>query len=468
MVQSSTTKHNPGGLSSISEWFQLNTSPITKSEPAPASSGGSSSRHPPSSVGGGKLEIDGKPSFLDGRDQGDKEQSSVATSTGGRRHADDDTTIARTSTTEEPEELTHLDWRMNAKTSLSDWTIVVSTSSRQVKYYHVHRSIIMLPSKYFRKLFKRHRRAPEAGRSDFHLNEAAANAFPEFLDYVYHLSHPTSIITRENVVPLYYLSRIFIVDRFRWETRQFWETDMSVGTIAEYYRQAIVFEEEPLLNKVLNACLDDSAILGGLNIDAEILQVANPRLMLHLVKHAGKDKKKSEHLSRLVAKFCQLHPDNVVDIGTFAGLTMPLSAIAMDVACQLLIHEHKHFKETNSKHQESCLSSLQKCCIHALATHWAELDVDKVEFQKMLGSQSPLFLGELFQKTIMAVKGLLIEESADDEDVDNTVPASPLPVTERPSYEPAAGAPFVDDVFCAIKEESSKETVSSTVPPAVE
>jgi hypothetical protein len=195
--------------------------------------------------------------------------------------------------------------------------------------------------------------------------------------------------------------------------------------------------------------------------------------LLHLVKHAGKNKTKSEHLSRLVAKFCLLHPDNVVDIGTFAGLTMPLSAVAMDVACQLLIQEHGHFKAHNSQHQESCLSSLQKCCIVALALHWSELDVGTADFQKMLGSQSPLFLGELFQKTIMAVKGLLVADESDDVDdagsadgfVVNNGSAALLPVAEAPPL------PFVvDDVFCAIKEEASKDldiSVSS-LPPAAE
>lgn len=398
MVHSSVLKN--GGLGSISEWFQLNTEGVKDTPPTTVPTEGKHSHE------------------VATRD--DHEQTSVATS----HRVDDDTTINRTSTSEEPEELTHLDWRMNAKKSLSDWTIVITTPSRITKYYHVHRSIIMLPCKYFCKLFKKYRRLPD-GRSDFNLDDKAANAFPEFLDYIYHLNNEADLITRDNVVPLYYLSRIFMVDRLRWETRQFWETDMSIVTIANYYRLAIVFEEEPLLDRVLKACLDDPSILAGLECEADILSVANPRLLLHLVKNAGSDKENSEHLSRLVAKFCALHPDQV-DVNTFTALTVPLSAISVEVACKLLIQENGKFKGPKES-----LTSLQKCCISALAKHWSKLDVKTAEFQKMLSTQSPLFLAELFQKTIMAVQGL----STDDE------------------VEPSQG---VDEVFCSQVTESKE------------
>lgn len=371
--------HPKNGLTSISEWF-LNPTPekVDRVPSLPAEASGN--------VVNGPLVLDGA--------------ASVAAS----KRDDDETAIIRTSTSEEPDEPTFLDWRMNPKNSLADWTVVITTPGRtSAKYYHIHRNIVMLPSRYFRKLFKKQRRT--GGRSDFHLPEEAAEVFPEFLDYLYRLGHES--FNRKNSVPLYYLSRIFTVERLRWETRKFWESDMTVATIAHYYQAAITFEEETLMTKVLQACVDED-ILSRMDEDSAFLKNKNPRMMMYLATKA--DPKHSEHLSKLIAQYCVLHLGKV-DSQIFSHLTRPLTAISLDAACTLLIHERGYYAKNTG------ITELQMLCIQTLAKNWAELDVTSKTFETMLGMQGHEFLAELFQQTTLAAQGrpVKVQESAPTE-----------------------------------------------------
>ena len=369
-------KVETNSLSTISEWFLTSaTETVEKVSTVPASS----------NVIEGTLTLDGA--------------ASVATKQG---REDDETALLRTSTSEEPDEPNLLDWRMNPKTSLADWTVVITTPGRTAaKYYHVHRNIIMLPSRYFRKLFKKQRKT--GGRSDFHLPDAAAAVFPDFLDYLYRLGCET--FTRNNSVPLYYLSRIFNVDRLRWETRKFWEKDMSARTIAHYYESAILFEEESLMAVVLEACADEQ-VLSSLDCESDVLSNENPRMMLYLVENS--DAKHSEKLSMLIAKFCMLHQE-AIDKNVFLNLTKPLSSVSLEAACTLLIQER-------SFSQPSGVTQLQKSCIRTLSQNWAALDVTEPTFKDMLTLQGPLFLAELYRRTTLAAQGRAHEEFEDGEE----------------------------------------------------
>lgn len=307
------------------------------------------------------------------------------------------------SDTEQPSPPARMDWRTDPAESLSDWTIevvsVVGSGDETVdsKHYHVHKSILILESEYFRSFFGQYPQAttadegsPSATRLELH--EKAARFFPELLDYMYGL--PLKFDS-ENSTVFHFFGHYFGMRRLRWEAKSFWSNDMSHETVAAYYQDAIVFGDPKVMKAVEEACCQE-AILLRFEPDSPILQVPDPQLWLYLVEHTSP--RHSEHLSRLVASFCSEHE---VDPETFVELTAPehLPKVAFSVTLILLDLERTIINE-----DDTSLSSLQDRCIAALERRWSEIEVDKEEFSDFLSQQSHAFLAELFKRTMSAAQ----------------------------------------------------------------
>jgi hypothetical protein len=94
-----------------------------------------------------------------------------------------------------------LDWRLDASENLSDWTIEIThqtpseqdeaTSISKTETYHVHMNILAVGSRrseYFARLFLsagENFAESKSKTSKIKLEEIAANAFPQMLDYLY-------------------------------------------------------------------------------------------------------------------------------------------------------------------------------------------------------------------------------------------------------------------------------------------
>jgi len=107
------------------------------------------------------------------------------------------------STSDEEEEEVRLDWRMEPKETLSDWTIEVVVDKKTHSTYHTHRVTLSLGSKkseYFERLFQSENFVEQKTRtSRIELDELAAQAFPVMLDFMYSLwDDSKSPITHEN------------------------------------------------------------------------------------------------------------------------------------------------------------------------------------------------------------------------------------------------------------------------------
>lgn len=308
----------------------------------------------------------------------------------------------------EPSLPARLDWRTDPDKSLSDWTIeVVSVASSndettQSSHYHVHKSMLILESEYFQSFFGQYPHAttsdeysPSATRLELH--EKAARFFPELLDYMYGKDLK---LTSESATVFHFFGHYFGMRRLRWEAKQFWQTDMTHSTVATYYQDAIVFGDPKVMSAVQHACCKD-AILLRFKPDSPILQVPDARLWLYLVEHTAP--RHSEHLSRLVASFCSEHK---VDAETFAQLTAPehMPVIAFSVTLILLDLERSIIGGSNEDDMAAQLSSLQHRCIKALEYRWSEMEVVKKEFSDFLSQQSPVFLAELFKRTLAAAQ----------------------------------------------------------------
>ena len=316
------------------------------------------------------------------------------------------------SDTEPPASPVRMDWRTDPGHSLSDWTIEVVVASedaileRTTKHYHVHRSILILESAYFRNFFAENPNAttmmmtvPTAEDEDdspsmtqIELHEKAARFFPDLLDYMYGQALQ---FTTENAAVFHFFGNYFGMRRLRWDAKSVWQKDMSAATVATYYRDSIVFGDSKVLMAVQQACCRDDILL-SFQSDSDILKVPDPRLLVYVVRHT--DPRHSEHLSGLVASFCSEHK---VDSETFVDLTCPehLPKIAFSVTLILLDLERTILLVDND-HNTALLSSLQDRCIAALEQRWFDMELDQEDFATFLSQQSPSFVAELFQRTL--------------------------------------------------------------------
>ena len=270
---------------------------------------------------------------------------------------------------------------MEPAKSFADWTILVKSSSGS-EFYHVHRNMLLSCEVFSKSVHQ----LPPGGNSTLKLPDEAAQFFPDFLDYNYRI--PVEIHSG-NAVPLYSLSRTMGFSRLCWETRKFWEEDMSLENMDYYYRSALIYEEEKLMIAVKDACLEDNVLL-GITEESPILSVCSPDLLQYMVKNVGQEYGK--HLSKLVASFCAKQG---VDAAVFKQLTASLGTVDFAVAPALLTAASKF--QSNG----SVITPFQRICIEALAHHWDEVDVDSPSFSAMLACQSPEFIAELYKQSIV-------------------------------------------------------------------
>jgi BTB/POZ domain len=297
------------------------------------------------------------------------------------------------SDSEPPQTLSVLDWRMDPNDSFADWTMEIAIQGQPergvVQKYHVHRSMLMVASPWFRELFGRHgHRAPS---SLFDFPTKAVDAFEEFLDYVYQLEDLK--LTTANATALYYLGRAFGVERLRWEAKQFWLGDISFETAATYYADAIVFEEESLALAVRKTCADDAVFL-RITKDSDILDVADIPLMMYLVESKG-TAEHSIHMSELVAFFCFLHGIDYTD-DSFVKLTSKLPEISFEAASTFLALENPRYEQD--------MSALQKRCAQAIAKDWKKFDMSSESWNSCFQNVSPALLVEILHGALVAAQ----------------------------------------------------------------
>lgn len=298
-----------------------------------------------------------------------------------------------------------LNWRMEPSKTFPDWTIVVQAPGTEKEEYPIHRSM-MLASEAFSRLVSA--QAP-GGCTVLHVTDEAAELFPDFLDYNYHVP---VVVSPANAVPLYYLSRVMGLTRLRWEARRVWEDDLCLDNLDYYYDAALVYGEDCLLKAVKDKCIDES-ILEGITVDSKVLSVSSPCLLEHMVNALGEVH--GDHLSILVSSFLDQH-SATIDAATFHNLTGPLATIAWD-AVPILLEMYRSLGATAATPGATGneLSNFEWKCITALASCWDGIDL--ASFASTLSAQSPAFLTELYIRSMHQAQEDIGVEATEDEEL---------------------------------------------------
>lgn len=265
----------------------------------------------------------------------------------------------------------------------------------------MHKSTLAAESEYFRTLFENDRTGAFAesktATSTIELVAEGADAFPDFLDYMYRPSEPK--LTTENATAIHHFGEYFQMKRLRLLANKFWKEDFaeiplwSSFAISTCYKHAGVFNNAEIMTAVKNKCCE-YCVFPVLATIAII--VPDPQLWLYLLRMG----KGTEIFSLIIGKYCKWH-DVEADLLTQLTDEKFLPTIHFDAAIILAETERMLMKDAMAA---ANLSSLQLRCINALANGWDRVDTRGTAFCTFLSHQSHAFVSELHKASLESAR----------------------------------------------------------------
>lgn len=303
---------------------------------------------------------------------------------------------------ESDEESEHkLSWRLDPDESLSDWTVIIESEiSSESKEYHVHKNILAVgpcKSEYFASLFRTQMREADTSTSHITLEDGAADAVPDMLDFMY--TQELSTVTSESAVSLRYLAQYFGIKLLHRRVMLFVKDDMSIKNVHHYIQSARMFHDEKMLALARSVCIDN---IEHLDTASLLLQSVDPDFFYEIISSPEVDTcSVSCHVSTLVAAYCRIHQGQL-SREMFDQLTDRRFIPLIDKESAMMLLELEAVSsQTMSPKAENC-TCLQKRCIKVLAQHWKEFaeqgDLPAVR------SFPPNVLAELFERSIFTAK----------------------------------------------------------------
>jgi hypothetical protein len=285
-----------------------------------------------------------------------------------------------------------LSWRLDPSESLSDWTICVKDlrSGTSTKY-HVHRNMLAVgqrKSVFFVDLFKQR---PTEAITEFFFCSDAVDYVPMVLDWMYIGDRAVQLST-ESAPCLRYLAQCLGLRRLFDQSMEFMKADLSTGTLAAYYKKAILLEDQKILNVVARFF---ARMIEDIEADNELMQEMSPSFFLNILSQPGLDRPESlVHKNLLISSYCNDHRRSITQ-DEFLLLTDAkyLSRVHFGAAIQLFELEldvAPDHVEKNNRRMEA--TSLQKRCIEAIAPRWKEVVEIQREAVENILKRLPSFL----------------------------------------------------------------------------
>ena len=325
----------------------------------------------------------------------------------------EDDYVARSERSDDEE--AELSWRLDPEKSLADWTVLIATE-HETTPYHIHKSVLAIGprrSAFFAHAFQgKHSGQSSTGgnHSDcmsdcggllpiatytdvsrettrIELEEIAANAIPECLDYIYSNSGELDIST-ENACALHYLSYALEIKSLRRKVREFWINDLDMANLPLYYKHACIFKDENILEYAEEYCAEH--IFGvEEEIVVKLLIVIDPEFFLRVILASGGS---SLRLSLLVAVYCNLHKTEL-DQDIFLRLTDAKHIPHLEVKAALVLLEIEDQIRNNS----SEITSLKERSIEVLSKFWQDcVSNGKVTMPRLTGKALEAFVVKSF------------------------------------------------------------------------
>mmetsp|Transcript_10720 Transcript_10720/g.15776 ORF Transcript_10720/g.15776 Transcript_10720/m.15776 type:complete len:351 (+) Transcript_10720:114-1166(+) len=158
---------------------------------------------------------------------------------------------------ENPAPYKRLTWNRDPVASLSDWSIVVTSKSdkEEIDTYHVHKCLIGAGprgSQYFLKLFTiSGLKESQTCTSKLDLEETAASAFPDMLDFMYASQNEEVKVKTETAVAMRHLANYFGIPTLFESTIKFIQEDMNEFNIHIYLKEARQYHDESIIEATM-------------------------------------------------------------------------------------------------------------------------------------------------------------------------------------------------------------------------
>lgn len=287
-----------------------------------------------------------------------------------------------------------LTWRMDRELRFSDWKIEIFVSPSVLHgSYHVHRAVLAVGprrSEYFERLFRSTGFVESKEKtSRIEMVEAAANAFPLVLDYLYSSSDQNRIEYKDSAA-LYHLGEYFgihslcLIAVARWVK----PARIPLHCLVALYEQATIFGIDKLRKAILQACCGTDCIEEGsypIRDDA--------RFWLGVIETNGGTP--NEHLCTLVADYCTSKGGDVEVYKRLRRDEGHFGVLSDDKTLWKLLELEQSVSPRDDT-ESSVFTNIQNKCIELLASSWQQ--PDPIILQYFRAKLDPRVLSAIFSK----------------------------------------------------------------------
>lgn len=301
-----------------------------------------------------------------------------------------------------------LNWRLDPRISLSDFTIIVkralpgpfapdfetldlsnidfvtggSNGRPKQDVYHVHKAMIAVGSRRSELLGRRIREAenssrdasPETTEVNIHntiMLESAADVLPQVLDFCYH-PESTVDLNVKNAVPLLYLGKRYKIRALLEQAETYVMENIIPSTAMYFLLDSYLFR----LEDILGGSIDVTAANLADTVDFETIYRLPPALFRRII--LSKELKcESDLLSLIIYSYCGEHHAEDVDVEYFRDVTKLRIMPEIDPNIALLVL--KYYIDLMIADDDTCnimemllSDSLMQRCITVIAKNWKE------------------------------------------------------------------------------------------------
>ena len=302
-----------------------------------------------------------------------------------------------------------LSWRMIPEESLSDWTLIVTTSEDSCvsNEYHLHRTILAFGpcrSDYFAALFQKPMKETMTNTSTIEMAMDAADAVPLMLDFIY--TQELAMITSEQAMSLRFLAEYFGIKLLLRKVVSFINDDMNITNVHRYLKLAKIFHDEDIRLLAQRCCIDN---IMQMDTTSPLLPSLDLNFFHKVVSSSDIETSSAScHISTLVAAYCRLHQAELSP-EVFDKLTDSVHMPVIDKKCSMRLlqlsaaaYPSTVLPNTGDMNTIKGSSCLQKRCIQVMSQHWKEFEgTGKVV---TVATLPPIVIAELYGRTIENAK----------------------------------------------------------------
>jgi hypothetical protein len=264
-----------------------------------------------------------------------------------------------------------LSWRVKPALSYSDWKIRIKhEKSGRIDVYNVHKHIMAVgdyKSSYFSGTFLNDESQQQQLLTTVELNSAAAELFPQVLDFLYSKNHTIRLSTKI-ALPLRFLARALRVWMLNEEIIEFVRQDMSMDNILRYIDDSDAFNDEIITEMAIQFC---TANITTFDLDSPFLRDLKAGFFGRVVNSTSIASSASCHATILTVKYFLIH--NLDEMLLEDILMKQSDTMEEGLDCLNALRLLQLVSTLKERKNSDFFKSLKSRCTEVLKQNWSEL-----------------------------------------------------------------------------------------------